>query len=340
MNESVQPPVDKKSFVSDQEIRWCPGCGDRAIFNAIVKVLPELDIPHENFVFVSGIGCSSRFPYYLNTYGFHTIHGRAAAIATGLKMARPELCVWEITGDGDSMAIGGNHFIHLVRRNVNVKLILFNNQIYGLTKGQYSPTSFFGSVTKSSPYGTVERPFHPGQLTIGALGTFFARSIDTNISLTREIMFETAKHRGTSVVEIYQNCVIFNDNAQAAITDKEFKDDRQIILVHGQPMLFGRNKEKGLVLHNNELKIVYPGKGGYRLEDVLVHDVTTADPFLHLKLVEMEYPDFPVALGVIRAVNERTFEDCNRVQIEKIKEQSKIRNMTDLLHSGHTWTVE
>ena len=228
-----------KDFKSDQEVRWCPGCGDHAILTAIQRALPELGIKKENFVFVSGIGCSSRLPYYVDTFGFHGIHGRGSAISSGVKIANTRLSVWQMTGDGDALAIGGNHFIHTIRRNVDINIVLFNNEIYGLTKGQYSPTSQKGAVTHTSPYGTVEAPFHPGELAIGAQGKFFARTIDNNVKLATEIFIEAGKHEGTSVIEILQNCVIYNDKAHGYLTDKEYKDDRQIILRHGEPMIFG-----------------------------------------------------------------------------------------------------
>jgi len=329
-----------KDFKSDQEIRWCPGCGDTAIFSSVTKALPELGIKHEDYAFISGIGCSSRFPYYINTYGFHGIHGRAAAIASGVKVANPSLSVWEITGDGDAMAIGGNHFIHLIRRNIDLNLILFNNQIYGLTKGQFSPTSNFGQVTKTSPYGTIERPFNPGELTIGSQGSFFARTIDNNVKLTSEVLIEAAKHKGTSVVEALQNCVIFNDDAYAAITDKATKEDRQIILNHGKPMVFGKNSDKGLVLEGKKLKVVTLGQDGIGINDILVHDTKDPDPTIHLCLVRMNYPELPVALGVIRAVEMPVYNELVVKQIEDIQSKSKIRCMDDLMNSGSTWIVE
>ena len=239
MEEVLVNKYTPKDFKSDQEVRWCQGCGDHAILSAVQKALTELDIPKEKFAFISGIGCSSRFPYYVNVYGFHGIHGRAAAIASGVKISNPGLSVWVATGDGDSLAIGGNHFIHVVRRNIDLNIILFNNQIYGLTKGQFSPTTPYGSVTKSSPYGTIENAFNIGILVMGAQGTFFARVVDTDPKMMKEVFIEAAKHKGTSVVEILQNCVIFNDDAHKEITGKEFREENQIYLKHGQPMIFG-----------------------------------------------------------------------------------------------------
>ncbi|HUW05653.1 MAG TPA: 2-oxoacid:ferredoxin oxidoreductase subunit beta [Williamwhitmania sp.] len=335
-----------QDFKSDQEVKWCPGCGDHAILSSVQKALPEvseaLKYTKERYVFVSGIGCSSRFPYYMNTYGFHGIHGRASAIATGIKVANPTLSVWQITGDGDALAIGGNHFIHAVRRNIDINILLFNNEIYGLTKGQYSPTSKLGSITKTSPFGTVEHPFRPGELVIGAQGKFFARSIDVEVKLTSEILVEAAKHDGTSVVEILQNCVIFNDRTHGNITDREFRDDRVIVLHHGEKMVFGKKRDKGLVLDGQglRLKVVTIGQDGYTLDDVLVHDETNPNPGLHMMLVNMEYPEYPVALGVIRMVKDSTYDDNVRDQVIEVQRNAKIHNMDELLHSGETWEVE
>ena len=339
MEETVAHKLSPKDFKSDQEVRWCPGCGDHAILNAIHKALAELDYNREDYAFVSGIGCSSRFPYYMNTYGFHGIHGRASAIATGVKVANPRLSVWQITGDGDALAIGGNHFIHAVRRNVDINIVLFNNEIYGLTKGQYSPTSKMGAVTKTSPFGTVENPFHPGELVIGAQGKFFARSIDTNIQLSQEIFVEAAGSEGTSVIEILQNCVIFNDKTHAEITDKAHKDERQIILKHGEPMIFGKDRDKGLVLDGLKLKVVKIGENGITEKDILVHNATENNPGIHLMLANMRYPNYPVALGVIRNVTAPTYERAVEAQIQKVKKTSPMKCLDDLLHSGNTWEV-
>jgi 2-oxoglutarate ferredoxin oxidoreductase subunit beta len=328
-----------KDFKSDQEVRWCPGCGDHAIMNAIQRALPQLGVKKEDFAFISGIGCSSRFPYYMDTYGFHGIHGRASAIASGTKVANPNLSVWQITGDGDSMAIGGNHFIHAIRRNIDINLILFNNEIYGLTKGQYSPTSKLGAVTKTSPFGTVESPFHPGELVIGAQGKFFARSIDNDIKLCQEIFVEAAKHKGTSVVEVLQNCVIYNDKAHAYLTDKEHKLDRRIVLRQGEPMIFGKNQDKGIVLDGLKLKVVELGKDGYTESDLLVHDAYETNPGIHLMLANMKGPDFPIAFGVIRSVEANYYDNEVQKQVDEVKKQSSISSIDDLLHSGSTWEV-
>ncbi|MBQ5879101.1 MAG: 2-oxoacid:ferredoxin oxidoreductase subunit beta, partial [Alistipes sp.] len=332
-------------FKSDQEVRWCPGCGDHGILNAVQRALPEiadaLDTPHNRFTFVSGIGCSSRFIYYMKTFGFHSVHGRAAAIATGVKTANPDLSVWVATGDGDSLAIGGNHFIHAIRRNVDLNLILFNNEIYGLTKGQYSPTSKLGKITKTSPYGTVEKPFNPGELVIGAKGTFFARSVDVEVMLTKECLIAAAKHPGMAVTEVLQNCVIFNDKTHALFAgDKATRAEHTITLRHGEKMLFGAQRNKGLVFENMKLKVVTLGEEGYTEADVLTHDAHETDTTLHNMLAAMKYPDFPVALGVIRDVNDAVVYDQGVArQVEEVKASSKIRCMDDLLHSGNTWEV-
>ena len=333
-------------FKSDQEVRWCPGCGDHAILNAVQRALPEIadatNTPHNKFTFVSGIGCSSRFIYYMKTFGFHSVHGRANAIATGVKTANPDLSVWVATGDGDSLAIGGNHFINAIRRNVDLNLILFNNEIYGLTKGQYSPTSKLGKITKTSPYGTVEKPFNPGELVIGAKGSFFARSVDMEVMLTKECLVEAAKHKGMSVVEVLQNCVIFNDKTHALFAgDKATRAQHTITLRHGEKMLFGPNKEKGLVFEDMRLKVVTIGEDGYTEADVLTHDAHRQDTTLHAMLAAMKYPEYPVAVGVIRNVDDPIVYDQGvQQQVEEVKASSKIRCMEDLLHSGATWEVE
>ncbi len=328
-----------KDFKSDQEVRWCPGCGDHAILNSMHKALAELGIDREKYAFISGIGCSSRFPYYMNTYGFHGIHGRAAAIASGTKVANPDLSVWVITGDGDSLAIGGNHFIHLIRRNINLNLVLFNNEIYGLTKGQYSPTSKKGTLTKTSPFGTVEAPFHPGELVIGAQGRFFARAVDNNVKLSTEVFIEAARHEGTSVIEVLQNCVIYNDKTFSDVTGKEVKMERQLFLKHGEPMIFGKDMDKGLVLDGLKLKVVKLGENGYGKKDILVHKSNENNPGIHTMLANMRWPNYPIALGVIRNVTSPIYDAAIKSQIEKIRQESAIKNVDDLLNSGHTYKV-
>jgi 2-oxoglutarate ferredoxin oxidoreductase subunit beta len=276
----------------------------------------------------------------MKTYGFHGIHGRAAAIATGIKVANPTLSVWEMTGDGDSLAIGGNHLIHAIRRNIDINIVLFNNRIYGLTKGQYSPTSKWGTVTKTSPLGTVEHPFSPGALAMGARGTFFARTLDMELQLTQEIMVQAAKHDGTALVEVLQNCVIFNDKTHAVISDKEVRADRTITLRHGEPMIFGKNKDKGLVLDGMRLKAVTIGENGITTDDILVHNAEEQNHGMHMMLCEMEWPELPVALGIIRKVKDRTYDDMVRDQVIEVANKSNIRCMNDMLRSGATWVVE
>ena len=333
-----------QDFKSNQEVKWCPGCGDHAILASVQRAMPDiceaLNYTKERFVFVSGIGCSSRFPYYMETYGFHRIHGRASAISTGVKVANPTLSVWQVTGDGDALAIGGNHFIHAIRRNIDINILLFNNQIYGLTKGQYSPTSVLGKVTKTSPYGTVEHPFNPGALVLGARGTYFARSLDVELKLTQDIMLESAKHDGTAVVEVLVNCVIFNDKTHWNLVDREHRSDRTIVLKHGEPMIFGKDRDKGLMLDGMKLKVVKLGENGITEKDLLVHDAHQENPGLHSMLIDMQYPEYPVALGVIRAVKDTTYDDNVRDQITEVRSKSPIQCMDDLLVSGATWEVE
>ena len=336
--------LTSKDFKSDQEVRWCPGCGDHAVLAALQRALPKvsqvLDYAKERYVVVSGIGCSSRLPYYMDTYGFHSIHGRATAISTGIKVANPYLTVWQACGDGDALAIGGNHFIHAIRRNIDINIILFNNQIYGLTKGQYSPTSKFGAITKTSPYGTVEHPFNPGSLVLGSKGTFFARSLDVELALNEEIMTAAALHDGTSVMEMLTNCVIFNDGAHRELSDPEVKADHTIVLRHGEKMLFGRNKEKGLVYDGRKLRVVKVGEGGFTLEDVLTHDAHTDNIGLHMALADMKGPQYPVALGVIRDVKDITYDDAVRDQVKDVMARSKVHSVDELLRSGSTWEVK
>lgn len=333
-----------QDFKSNQEVRWCPGCGDHAVLAALQKAMPEVaearGYSKERFVLVSGIGCSSRAPYYMDTFGFHTIHGRATAISTGMKVANPELTIWQASGDGDALAIGGNHFIHAIRRNIDINIILFNNRIYGLTKGQYSPTSKLGMITKTSPYGTVEHPFNPGALVMGARGTFFARSIDVDIKLSQEVLVASAMHDGCSVTEMLTNCVIFNDGAHKDITDKEVREDRTIVLRHGEPMIFGKNRDKGLVLDGMNLKVVKIGENGITEKDILVHDAHSNNIGIHNMLIDMKYPEFPVALGVIRDVKDMTYDDNVRDQLIEVTKKASIHCVDDLLRSGATWEIK
>ena len=332
--------LTKKDFESDQMVKWCPGCGDHAILKSVENVFPELGIAKEDFVVISGIGCSSRFPYYMNTYGFHSIHGRAAALSIGVKLANPKLSVWMITGDGDSMAIGGNHFIHLARRNPDLNVLLFNNKIYGLTKGQFSPTTPKGAKTKTSPQGTFEPPFNPGELVIGARGKFFARVVDTNMKMMTEVFTEAEKHKGASIVEILANCVIFNNKIHGLITGRETKNDNQIFLEAGKPMIFRKERDKGLILNGTRLEVVTIGENGITEDDLLVHDPTTEDPGIHMMLANMAAPEFPVALGVIRSVKSIPFEEAVWASVAHEKEVSPLKSVDDLLHTGNTWEVD
>ncbi len=328
-----------KDFKSDQYVRWCPACGDYAILNVLQKVMAELGVSPTDTAVISGIGCSSRLPYYISGFGFHTIHGRGAAIATGVKVANPDLTVWQITGDGDCLAIGGNHFIHSVRRNIDINVLLFNNQIYGLTKGQFSPTSKKGWITKSSPYGSVEQPFRPGELTIGARGTFFGRLLDVDLKSSQMTMLAAARHKGTSIVECLVNCIIFNDGAHGYLAEKASREDRIIVLEHGKKMIFGKDKDKGLMLEGLKLKVVTIGENGVTEDDILTHDAENLDPTLHLMLVHMEAPSFPIALGVIRAVPSETFNDGITNQIAEKQAKSNVKTFDDLLETLEQWEV-
>lgn len=327
-------------FKSDQYVRWCPGCGDHAILNVLHKAMAELGVAPEKTAVISGIGCSSRLPYYMNTYGFHTIHGRAAAIATGFKVARPDMTVWQISGDGDGLAIGGNHFIHAVRRNVNMNMILLNNRIYGLTKGQYSPTSERGFVSKSSPYGTTEDPFIPAELVFGARGTFFGRSLDVELKTSQEVLVAAARHRGASVVEMLQNCVIFNQGIYSFVSDRELRPDHTIHLRHGEKMLFGKEMNKGLVQDGFLLKAVTIGEGGYTIDDVLTHDAHCQSNFLHQQLAMMDGKSLPLAIGVIRDVEAPVYEEEVDKQTHNVEERKHFGSLRDMIMAGETWEVK
>ncbi len=331
--------LKKKDFQSDQEVRWCPGCGDYAILSAVQAVFPELGIPKENFVIVSGIGCSSRFPYYMNTYGFHTIHGRAPAVATGLKLTRPELSVWVVTGDGDGLSIGGNHLIHTLRRNVGLKILMFNNRIYGLTKGQYSPTSEVGKRTKSSPVGSLDAPFSPLSVALGAGATFVARSVDVFQPHLKATLKRAAEHEGTAFVEIYQNCNIFNDKAFSYVSDKEARSEDVVYIENGEPLLFGREKNKGLRLSDGEFEVVTLGEGGVTAEDCLKWDEARKNPALAFQLAQLDGGDFPTALGVLRCVDAPNYEQGVISQIRSEEESHGDATLQDLLYSGDTWEV-
>ncbi|MBN2523117.1 MAG: 2-oxoacid:ferredoxin oxidoreductase subunit beta [Bacteroidales bacterium] len=338
--ESTSPIITPQDFYLDTEVKWCPGCGGHAVLSAIKKALPETGVSKEKVVFVSGIGCSSRFPYYINAYGFHSLHGRAPAIASGIKVSNPDLSVWIITGDGDSMAIGGNHFIHILRRNIDVNIILFNNKIYGLTKGQYSPTTPIGSITKTSPDGTIENPFLPGELAMGAQGTFYARVVDTNPKMMTEVFIKAAQHKGTSLVEVLQNCIIFNNQVHAEITGKDVRDDNQIYLEHGKPMIFGKNRDKGLIQSGPKFVVVKIGENGIRKEDILVHNVHNPDDTRHYMLSRMTLPDYPVAMGIIREWKTGVYENMLYKQIREAKKRSRIKTVNDLLKSGNTFRID
>ncbi len=328
--------LTKADFVPDVNVRWCPGCGDYSVLANMQKVMPELGIPKEDIVFFSGIGCSSRFPYYMDTYGFHTIHGRAPAAATGLKISRPELSVWIVTGDGDGLSIGGNHLIHILRRNLDVNIILLNNRIYGLTKGQYSPTSEQGKITKSTPYGTTEPPMHPLRLAFGTGCTFLGRMLDGDPKGLQSIFKEAHNHKGTSFVEVYQNCLIFNDGAFSYVSERAVRDERLLLLEDGQPLIFGKDKDKGIRLNQFTPEVVTLGNG-ISESDLVVHDVT--NPVIAQILCQLDHPEFPVPMGVLYKAERDTYED---LLTAKMQEQITLKGKGDLkklLHSGHVWEI-
>lgn len=330
--------LTRKDFVSDQTVRWCPGCGDYAILAQVQKSLPDIGVPKENIVFISGIGCSSRFPYYMDTYGIHSIHGRAPTLATGLAITNPDLSIWVITGDGDGLSIGGNHLLHAMRRNVNLNIILFNNRVYGLTKGQYSPTSRKGYKSKSSPMGSIEQPINPVAVALAAEATFVARSLDTHTTHLGEILMAAAAHPGVSFVEVYQNCIIFNPDEWGPLQDRRERDDHIIYLEHGKPLIFGKNDDKGIRLNEQfQPEVVSLGEQ-YTAEDLMVYDVTSKQ--LALMISSMEYPDFPAPLGVIRQVEKPTYSQGLMAQIEAARAQRGSGNLNALYRSADLWTVE
>jgi len=330
-----------KDFASDQDVRWCPGCGDYSILAQVQRTFPDIGRKKEDIVVVSGIGCSSRFPYYMDTYGFHSIHGRAPAIATGLKVARPELSVWVATGDGDLMSIGGNHFIHACRKNVDLKLLLFNNRIYGLTKGQYSPTSEKGKVTKSSPFGSVDYPFNPLSLALGAEATFVARSIDREPKHLQQIIKRASEHKGLAFIEIFQNCTIFNDGAYDHLTDKETKFDSVVVLEQGKPMLFGKNKEKGIMFDGFKPVVIDLNDGKHSVSDVTIHDEFDPNPIRAFILAHMtDDPTMPTPIGIFRQQSKETYDGGVQRQIDHITEQKGKGDLEKILFSGNTWVVE
>jgi 2-oxoglutarate ferredoxin oxidoreductase subunit beta len=330
--------LTKKDFATDQEVRWCPGCGDYAILAAVQSVFPELGIPKENFVVVSGIGCAARFPYYMNTYGFHTVHGRAPAVATGIKVANPDLSVWIATGDGDALSIGGNHIIHLMRRNVDVKVLLFNNRIYGLTKGQYSPTSELGKRTKSTPYGSVDRPFNPMSVAIGSGATFVARSVDVYAQHLKEVLHRAGAHKGTAFTEVFQNCNIFNDGAWEPYREKELRDDNLLHLRHGEPLVFGKNKDKGIKMAAPFQPEAVTLGNGTTEKDLVVHDEKAPAAYAFM-LAQMEAPAFPVPIGVYRQVDAPVFDTAMRAQVAEVTKKKGVGDLAALLSGGETWKV-
>ncbi len=339
MTDTAVKKYTRKDFDAGIDVRWCPGCGDYAILAAVQRTLPELPHKREDYVFISGIGCSSRFPYYMNTYGFHTIHGRAPAFATGLKVTRPELSVWVITGDGDGLSIGGNHLIHVMRRNPDINILFFNNRIYGLTKGQYSPTSEFGKRTKSTPFGSVDTPFNPPSVALGAEGTFVARAIDRDAKHLTEVLKRADAHKGTAFIEILQNCNIFNDGAWASLTDRAVKDDNVLYLEHGKPLIFGRERNKGIVRDEmGRPKVVVIGEDGIEASDILVHDEQSEDPTYAFMLTRLLPPEFPTPVGIFRAVSRPTYETLVQEQIAEAKEK-KQADLHALLSQGDTWEV-
>ncbi|MBI5922604.1 MAG: 2-oxoacid:ferredoxin oxidoreductase subunit beta [Betaproteobacteria bacterium] len=338
--ENTIQNLTKKDFESGLDVRWCPGCGDYAVLSQITKLMPKLGIPRENYAFVSGIGCSSRFPYYVNTYGLHTIHGRAPAIASGLKLSRPELSVWVVTGDGDALAIGGNHFIHAIRRNMGLKIILLNNRIYGLTKGQYSPTSELGKKTKTTPLGNIDRPFSPVALALGAGATFVARAIDGDQAMMATILERAAKHEGTAFVEVLQNCVVFNDGAFDRLTDKATRDDTRLVLEHGKPLIFGKERNKGIRLNGMDTEVVTIGENGVTAADILVHNENAAHSGLAFSLGQFEAPDFPMPFGVFRSVDKPSYQELSRQLSESARASRGRGELAKLLNSGETWTIK
>ncbi|TWT73097.1 2-oxoacid:ferredoxin oxidoreductase subunit beta [Allorhodopirellula solitaria] len=332
------PVLKAADFASDQDVRWCPGCGDYSILAQMKKVLPELGYPREKTVFISGIGCSSRFPYYMNTYGMHSIHGRAPTFATGLKSTRPELMVWVITGDGDALSIGGNHFIHCLRRNLDINIVLFNNRIYGLTKGQYSPTSVEGQVTKSTPMGAIDHPLSPLSVALAAEATFVARSIDAHVKHLGQTLKAAAEHKGTSLVEVYQNCNVFNDGAMAYAQEKKQRAENVVELEHGKPLIFGAQSDKGIRLTGNQLEVV--NTADVPADDLLIHDAQAPNPAIQMMLARMRYPEMPEPIGVLRSVKGvTTYDDQINEQVTAAKAKQGDGDLNALFHSGDTWQV-
>jgi len=340
MSTTTEDALTKNDFVTPNDVRWCPGCGDYAILNSLQRTFPELGVARENFVVVSGIGCSSRFPYYMNTYGFHTIHGRGPAVATGVKVANPDLSVWLITGDGDGLSIGGNHLLHILRRNVNVNILLFNNRIYGLTKGQYSPTSPVGTRTKSTPMGSVDNPINPLLFALGAEATFIARTYDTNVKHMTATFKAAHEHQGVSFVEILQNCVIFNDKTWDPVYGRQTRDDQLLFLEPGQPLLFGKDKDQGIRLNGLSPEKAHVGAGGADMSQILVHDPDTPSPLYTQMLAQMTYPEFPTPVGIFRRLERPSYESEVSHQIEEARSRLGSGTVESLLYTDDCWTVE
>ena len=339
--ETKEIKFTAKDLATDQDVRWCPGCGDYSILAQVQRSFPDMiGIKKEDIVWISGIGCSSRFPYYMDTYGFHTIHGRAPAIATGVKVSRPDLSVWVATGDGDLLSIGGNHFIHACRKNIDLKILLFNNRIYGLTKGQYSPTSEQGKKTKTTPYGSIDYPFNPISLALGSDATFVARSIDRDPKHLQAMLKRAADHKGTAFIEIFQNCVIFNDGAFDKLTDKKTKDDHILVLEHGKPMIFGINKDKGIMMENGKPVVVEIGEGKHRIEDIIVHNENDESVLLATMLAHMtDDPSMPTPVGVFRQISKPTYDEGVENQINYVKQLKGEGDLEKVLFNGNTWEV-
>lgn len=337
---SEMPTYKKKDFVSDQDVKWCPGCGDYSILAAIQMTMPKIGKRKEDIAFVSGIGCSSRFPYYMGTYGMHTIHGRAPGFASGVKVANPDLSVWVITGDGDGLSIGGNHTIHMIRRNIDLNVVLFNNEIYGLTKGQYSPTSEIGTVTKSSPYGSIDNPFNPAELILGAGSAFFARTIDNDLKHMQETFKLASEHKGTSYIEVLQNCVIFNDKTHQGFAAKPNRPDNTIVLKHGEPMIYGKDNEMGIMLDGLQPKVVKIGENGITEKDLLVHDEHMESPVHAQLLAGMRHPEFPVPIGVFRSIDKPCYDEQVCKQLDDVKAKYGTPTMQEVIESADIWEVK
>ena len=336
--DMTQLPYTKEDFVSGSDVRWCPGCGDYAILSVMQRLLAQFNTPRENYVFVSGIGCSSRFPYYMNTYGFHTIHGRAPTIATGLKCANPDLSVWIITGDGDGLSIGGNHLLHCMRRNLDINIVLVNNRIYGLTKGQYSPTSEQGKKTKSSPYGSIEHPINPLCIAIASEATFIARTLDTDPKHMSYVFEQAMAHKGISFIEVYQNCIIFNDKSYFPVTGRENRDDRMIYLEDGKPLVFGSKKNRAIRLNGLHTEMV--NLADTKEEELLIHNESAPEPYYAYLLTQMEHPEMPVPFGVFRHIEKPMYDNLMEAQINEVETKEGKGTLNDLIYGGDTWTVK